>query len=108
MPPPLRTLGPVDMARSIIKSSNVYYYSLANEMGVDLMHEQLSPFGFGRHTGIDIDGEVTGVLPRAKRTRAGLEAAEVEDLGEPALGRLLDAAARLLALAAPGRPFRRA
>ncbi|HUG22970.1 penicillin-binding protein 2 [Piscinibacter sp.] len=58
-----KALGPVDMVRSIIKSSNVYYYSLANEMGVDLMHEQLSPFGFGRHTGIDIDGEVTGLLP---------------------------------------------
>jgi len=56
-------LGPVDMHKSIVKSSNVYYYSLANEMGVDLMHEQLSPLGFGRKTGIDIDGEVTGVLP---------------------------------------------
>ena len=56
-------LGPVDMVRSIVKSSNVYYYSLANEMGVDLMHEQLSPFLFGSKTGIDVEGEVTGVLP---------------------------------------------
>jgi penicillin-binding protein 2 len=56
-------LGPVDMARSIIKSSNVYYYALANDMGVDLMHDQLEPFGFGRKTGIDIEGEVTGLLP---------------------------------------------
>ncbi len=58
-----RGLGPVDMYRSIVKSSNVYYYSLANEMGVDLMHEQLSPMGFGRKTGIDVDGEVSGLLP---------------------------------------------
>jgi penicillin-binding protein 2 len=56
-------LGAVDMYRSIVKSSNVYYYSLANELGVDLMHEQLSPMGFGRKTGIDLDGEVTGLLP---------------------------------------------
>jgi penicillin-binding protein 2 len=56
-------LGMVDMYRSIVKSSNVYYYSLANEMGVDLMHEQLEPFGFGRLTGIDLKGEVRGVLP---------------------------------------------
>ena len=56
-------LGPVDMRRSIVQSSNVYYYSLANEMGVDLMHEQLLPFGFGRKTDIDLDGEVTGLLP---------------------------------------------
>jgi penicillin-binding protein 2 len=56
-------LGPVDLHRSIVKSSNVYYYSLANEMGVDLMHEQLQPFGFGVKTGIDIENEVTGLLP---------------------------------------------
>jgi len=56
-------VGPVDMHRSIVKSSNVYYYSLANEMGVDLMHAQLQPFGFGVRTGIDVEGEVTGVLP---------------------------------------------
>ena len=55
--------GPVDMVRSIVRSSNVYYYSLANEMGVDLMHAQLLPFGLGRKTDIDLDGEVTGLLP---------------------------------------------
>jgi penicillin-binding protein 2 len=58
-----RGLGAVDMNRSIVKSSNVYYYSLANEMGVDLIHEQLTPFGFGVKTGIDVEGEVTGILP---------------------------------------------
>jgi len=56
-------LGMVDMYRSIVKSSNVYYYSLVNEMGVDLIHDQLEPMGFGRLTGIDLKGEVTGVLP---------------------------------------------
>ena len=56
-------LGPVDMVRSIVKSSNVYYYSLANELGVDTIHDQLEPFAFGRKTGIDIQGEVTGLLP---------------------------------------------
>jgi penicillin-binding protein 2 len=58
-----RGLGPVDMYRSIVKSSNVYYYSLANEMGVDMIHEQLTPFGLGVKTGIDIENEVSGVLP---------------------------------------------
>jgi penicillin-binding protein 2 len=62
-------LGQVDMARSIIKSSNVYYYSLANDMGVDLMHEQLEPFAFGRKTGIDVEGEVTGLLPSTEWKR---------------------------------------
>jgi penicillin-binding protein 2 len=56
-------LGAVDMHTSIVKSSNVYYYSLANEMGVDLIHDFMKPLGFGQLTGIDIFGEVRGVLP---------------------------------------------
>ena len=55
--------GPKDMRLAIVTSSNVYFYSLANEMGVDLIHDQLEPFGFGRKTEIDLQGEVTGVLP---------------------------------------------
>ncbi|WP_096699115.1 penicillin-binding protein 2 [Polaromonas sp. AER18D-145] len=56
-------LGPVDMHQSIVKSSNVYYYSLANDLGVDAMHDFMKPLGFGQITGIDIHGEVRGVLP---------------------------------------------
>ncbi|MGA0611216.1 penicillin-binding protein 2 [Caldimonas sp. KR1-144] len=61
--------GPKDMRAAIVSSSNVYFYSLANEMGVDLIHDQLMPFGFGRKTGIDIDGEVTGDLPSTEWKR---------------------------------------
>ena len=56
-------LGPVDMYRAIVKSSNVYFYSLANELGVDAIHDFMEPLGFGQITGIDIQGEVRGVLP---------------------------------------------
>jgi penicillin-binding protein 2 len=56
-------LGPVDMYLSIVKSSNVYYYTLANELGVDTIHDFMAPLGFGQITGIDIQGELKGVLP---------------------------------------------
>ncbi|ODT31971.1 MAG: penicillin-binding protein 2, partial [Hydrogenophaga sp. SCN 70-13] len=56
-------LGAVDMRRAIIKSSNVYFYSLANEMGVDAIHDFMKPLGIGQLTGIDLKGEVRGVLP---------------------------------------------
>jgi penicillin-binding protein 2 len=62
--------GIMDMHRSIVHSSNVYYYTLANEMGVDLIHDQLKPMGFGRKTGIDVEGEVTGDLPSTNWKRA--------------------------------------
>ena len=55
--------GIMDMRRAIVESSNVYFYSLANELGVDTMHDFMKPLGFGQHTGIDIQGEVRGVLP---------------------------------------------
>ena len=56
-------LGGVDMRRSIQLSSNIYYYTLANEMGVDLIHDFMKPLGFGQITGIDIGGESRGILP---------------------------------------------
>lgn len=56
-------LGAVNLYRSIVKSSNTYYYSLANELGVDAIHDFMAPFGFGQITGIDLKGEVKGVLP---------------------------------------------
>lgn len=61
--------GPTNLRRSIIKSSNVYYYMLANDMGVDAIHDYLSPMGFGQQTGIDLVGEARGVLPSTEWKR---------------------------------------
>ncbi len=55
--------GVMDMRRAIVESSNAYFYSLANELGVDEMHDFMKPLGFGQITGIDVLGEVRGVLP---------------------------------------------
>lgn len=55
--------GIMDMNRAIVESSNVYFYSLANEMGVNTIHDFMKPLGFGQITGIDVHGEVRGVLP---------------------------------------------
>ena len=68
--------GIMDMRRAIVESSNVYFYTLANEMGVDLIHDQLSPFGFGRKTGIDVEGEVTGLLPSTSWKRRAYKRAD--------------------------------
>ncbi|MBP8191281.1 MAG: penicillin-binding protein 2, partial [Aquabacterium sp.] len=68
--------GAMDMRRAIVKSSNVYFYSLANELGVDLIHDQMEPLGFGRLTGIDLKGEVTGILPSTDWKRKAYKRAE--------------------------------
>ena len=69
-------LGAVDMYRSIVKSSNVYYYSLANELGVDAMYDFMKPLGFGQITGIDVQGEVRGVLPSTDWKKAAYKRPE--------------------------------
>jgi penicillin-binding protein 2 len=46
-----------------VLSSNVYYYSLANTMGVDAIHDFMKPLGFGQITGLDLPGELRGTLP---------------------------------------------
>ena len=55
--------GTVDMYKSIVQSCDTYYYTLANDLGVDAMHDFMKPLGLGQLTGIDIHGEVKGVLP---------------------------------------------
>lgn len=55
--------GPVDLYDSIIQSCDVYYYDLAQQMGIDMLADYLAPFGFGQKTGVDITGELGGLLP---------------------------------------------
>ena len=58
--------GTVDLHKSIVVSSDTYYYKLAYEMGVDAIHDFMVPWGFGQLTGIDLDHETTGILPSSQ------------------------------------------
>uniref|UniRef100_UPI002FC7860F penicillin-binding protein 2 n=1 Tax=Hydrogenophaga sp. TaxID=1904254 RepID=UPI002FC7860F len=68
--------GVVDMYKSIVHSCDTYYYVLANDMGVDLMHDMLGRYGFGELTGIDIQGESRGLLPSTRWKRAAYRKTE--------------------------------
>ncbi|HEX7689725.1 MAG TPA: penicillin-binding protein 2, partial [Burkholderiaceae bacterium] len=61
--------GFVDMYRSIVVSCDVYYFMLANDLGVDAIASFMQPFGFGQPTGIDLQGELRGVLPSTEWKR---------------------------------------
>ncbi len=61
--------GTVNMYRSIVQSCDTYYYILANDLGVDGIHANLGKYGFGELTGIDIQGEVRGLLPSTEWKR---------------------------------------
>ena len=55
--------GMVNLHKSIVVSCDTYYYGLANDLGVDAIHRFMTQFGFGARTGIDIDGELSGLQP---------------------------------------------
>jgi penicillin-binding protein 2 len=55
--------GTVNLNISITQSCDVYFYDLALSLGIDNIHSYLGQFGFGRSTGIDIQGELSGLLP---------------------------------------------
>jgi penicillin-binding protein 2 len=55
--------GAVNLHRSIVVSCDTYYYGLANDLGIDAIHKFMTRFGFGSRTGIDIEGELTGLQP---------------------------------------------
>jgi len=63
--------GGVDLFKSIVVSCDTYYYGLATEMGIENMHSYLTSFGFGKKTGLDMEGETSGLMPstewKAKR-----------------------------------------
>ncbi|PHS26209.1 MAG: penicillin-binding protein 2 [Methylophaga sp.] len=55
--------GKVDFITSMAQSCDVYFYDLANTMGIDRLHGFLDLFGFGRRTGIDVPSESRGLSP---------------------------------------------
>jgi penicillin-binding protein 2 len=55
--------GSVDVKKSVTISCDTYYYRLANKMGIERMGDYLGRFGFGQRTGVDLDGELAGLMP---------------------------------------------
>src|ERR1700676_2537331 len=74
----------VDMRSAISRSCDVYFYRVAEKMGIEHMHEFMSAFGYGELTGIDIPGEKPGLYasPEWKRRVFKSKADQVWFAGE--------------------------
>jgi penicillin-binding protein 2 len=64
------------MYKSIVASCDTYYYMVANDLGVDTIHDEMQRFGFGEVTGIDIAGEAKGLLPSTAWKRSAYKRPE--------------------------------
>jgi len=55
--------GWTDLRKSIAQSVNTYYYKLALDLGIDRFDHYMDAYGLGKPTGIDLAGEIGGILP---------------------------------------------
>jgi penicillin-binding protein 2 len=55
--------GEVDLPRAIYQSCDVFFYTLAEKLGIDRIAKYATAFGLGEKTGVDLPGEVSGVMP---------------------------------------------
>ncbi len=70
--------GTVNMEKAIATSCDVYFYDVANLLGIDRIHDYLAQFGMGAPTGIDIPGEKTGILPSTQWKRNNFRQPEMK------------------------------
>ncbi|MGD2082308.1 MAG: penicillin-binding protein 2 [Chromatiales bacterium] len=63
--------GLMDVDAAVTQSCDVFFYKLAHDLGIDRIHDFMSRLGFGARTGVDLVGELGGLLPsRAWKRRA--------------------------------------
>lgn len=55
--------GRVDLERALAVSNNTYFYSLAHELGIDVIHENMTAFGFGERVAHDVQGQSDALMP---------------------------------------------
>ncbi|MEQ6890136.1 penicillin-binding protein 2 [Halomonas sp. CS7] len=55
--------GRVDLERALAVSNNTYFYSLAHELGIDRIHENMTAFGFGERVAHDVQGQSDALMP---------------------------------------------
>ena len=55
--------GIVDLRRAIYRSSNVYFYSMANRIEIDKLGEFARQFGLGQNLAVDIPEATLGLMP---------------------------------------------
>src|SRR5579864_5195162 len=58
-----RTHGVVGITKAIYQSCDVFFYTLAEKLGIDRIAKYATAFGLGQKTGIDLPQEVSGVMP---------------------------------------------
>ena len=54
---------------AIVQSCDVYFYTLANNLGIGKLHEFFTRYGLGKRTGIDLNGEPSGLVPSVEWKR---------------------------------------
>jgi penicillin-binding protein 2 len=80
-----RVHGPVDISKGIYQSCDVFFYTLAERLGIEKIAKWATAMGLGKKTGIDLPNEVSGIMPseewKMKTFRQKWYAGEVISVG---------------------------
>ncbi len=68
--------GAMDMKSAVTQSCDVYFYRLANTLGIQRIHDSMARMGFGQPTGIDVAGERGGIMPSPAWKKTAFSRAE--------------------------------
>lgn len=58
--------GNIPIVHAIEQSSNTFFYKMGIALGIDRMFKYCDALGIGHKTGVDLNGEVSGLMPSAK------------------------------------------
>jgi len=58
-----RVHGEVDLTKAIYQSCDVFFYTLAERLGIEKIAKWASSLGIGKKTGIDLPNEASGIMP---------------------------------------------
>jgi penicillin-binding protein 2 len=58
-----RVHGDVDLEKAIYQSCDVFFYTLADRLGIERIAKYATMLGLGQKTGIDLPNEASGVMP---------------------------------------------
>ncbi len=70
-----KTDGEVNIVKAIKRSNDIFFYKLAEKIGIEKLSEMAREFGIDKSLGVDLEGEAKGLVPTDEWKR--------KNIGEP-------------------------
>lgn len=58
-----KTEGTIDLTKALARSTDTFFYKIGEFVGIDNLYKWAKKFGYEEKTGIDLPGEISGLIP---------------------------------------------